>query len=89
MLIAMIGLGRTGANMVRRLLKNGQACVVYARKAEAIAEDVLTPVLGAALYERFSSRGEGGFANRVLSAMRQDFGGHAEKPTEKPAQGAR
>ena len=38
------------------------------------------PVLTAALFQRFSSRGEADFANRVLSAMRKQFGGHAEKP---------
>jgi 6-phosphogluconate dehydrogenase len=37
-------------------------------------------VLTAALFERFSSRDEADFANRVLSAMRKQFGGHAEKP---------
>ena len=48
----------------------------------AIDEGVPTPVLSAALYERFSSRGEAGFANQVLSAMRHEFGGHAEKTVE-------
>ena len=43
------------------------------------------PVLSAALYERFSSRGEADFANRVLSAMRKQFGGHDEKYS-KPRQ---
>ncbi len=38
-----------------------------------------TPVIAAALYERFESRGEGDFAGRVLSAMRKEFGGHDEK----------
>jgi 6-phosphogluconate dehydrogenase len=38
------------------------------------------PVLTTALYSRFASRQEGEFANRVLSAMRSQFGGHAEKP---------
>jgi 6-phosphogluconate dehydrogenase len=46
----------------------------------AIDEGVPTPVLSAALFERFSSRGEADFANRVMSAMRHDFGGHVEKP---------
>jgi 6-phosphogluconate dehydrogenase len=46
----------------------------------AIDEAVPSHVLTAALYERFSSRGEGDFADRVLSAMRKEFGGHAEKP---------
>jgi 6-phosphogluconate dehydrogenase len=46
----------------------------------AIDEAVPAHVLTAALYERFSSRGEGDFADRILSAMRKEFGGHAEKP---------
>jgi 6-phosphogluconate dehydrogenase len=45
-----------------------------------VDEGVPTPVLSAALYARFSSRGEADFANRVLSAMRHAFGGHLEKP---------
>nr|WP_281357353.1 decarboxylating 6-phosphogluconate dehydrogenase [Paraburkholderia agricolaris] len=47
--------------------------------AAAIDEGVPTPVLSAALFARFSSRGDADFANRVLSAMRHDFGGHVEK----------
>jgi 6-phosphogluconate dehydrogenase len=46
--------------------------------AAAIDESVPAPVLSAALYERFSSHGEADFSNRVLSAMRKQFGGHAE-----------
>jgi 6-phosphogluconate dehydrogenase len=46
----------------------------------AIDEAVPAPVLTSALYERFSSRGEADFANKVLSAMRYQFGGHLEKP---------
>ena len=38
-------------------------------------------VLTASLFERFSSRGEGTYANKLLSAMRKQFGGHAEKTT--------
>jgi 6-phosphogluconate dehydrogenase len=49
----------------------------------AIDEAVPTPVLTASLYERFSSRGEADFANKILSAMRFQFGGHLEKPAEK------
>jgi 6-phosphogluconate dehydrogenase len=45
----------------------------------AIDESVPAPVLSAALYARFSSRGGADFANRVLSAMRKQFGGHDEK----------
>lgn len=46
----------------------------------AIDEAVPAHVLTAALFERFSSRGEADFANKVLSAMRFEFGGHHEKP---------
>ena len=46
----------------------------------AIDESVPAPVLTCALYERFSSRGEADFADKLLSAMRYEFGGHLEKP---------
>jgi 6-phosphogluconate dehydrogenase len=46
----------------------------------AVDEGVPAYVLSAALYERFSSRGAGDYADRVLSAMRRHFGGHLEKP---------
>ncbi|SFP65684.1 6-phosphogluconate dehydrogenase (decarboxylating) [Nitrosomonas cryotolerans] len=46
----------------------------------AIDQAVPVPVLSAALYERFSSRGDADFANKILSAMRHEFGGHTEKP---------
>src|SRR6516162_2074123 len=49
----------------------------------AIDEAVPTPVLTASLYERFSSRGEADYADKLLSAMRFGFGGHLEKPAEK------
>ena len=45
----------------------------------AIDEAVPAPVLTAALYARFSSRGEADFQNKILSAMRRQFGGHVEK----------
>ena len=45
----------------------------------AIDEAVPVPVLTTALYERFSSRGEADFQNKLLSAMRFEFGGHVEK----------
>jgi 6-phosphogluconate dehydrogenase len=48
----------------------------------AIDEGVPAPVLSTALYERFNSRGEADFANRLLSAMRQQFGGHVELTRE-------
>jgi 6-phosphogluconate dehydrogenase len=47
--------------------------------AAAIEEGCPAPVLSAALYQRFTSRGESDFADRLLSAMRFEFGGHVEK----------
>ncbi|MBI3490271.1 MAG: hypothetical protein HY047_00480 [Acidobacteria bacterium] len=52
--------------------------------AAALDEAVPVPVLSAALYARFSSRGAAAFADRVLSAMRYQFGGHRETPAEGP-----
>jgi 6-phosphogluconate dehydrogenase len=46
-----------------------------------VDEGVPAPVLTAALFQRFSSRGEAEFADKVLSAMRFEFGGHVERPT--------
>ena len=51
--------------------------------AAAIDESVPAPVLSAALYERFSSRGEADFGDKVLSALRYQFGGHEEKAAAK------
>jgi 6-phosphogluconate dehydrogenase len=53
--------------------------------AAAIDESVPVPVLSSALFERFSSRGEADFADRLMSAMRFEFGGHVEK--EEPMGG--
>ena len=50
----------------------------------AIEESVPVPVLSAALFERFSSRGEADFADKLLSAMRFEFGGHVEKKDAAP-----
>ena len=49
--------------------------------AAAIDESVPANVLSAALFSRFSSRGEAEFGDKLLSAMRKQFGGHAEKPS--------
>jgi len=49
----------------------------------AIGEGVPTPVLSASLYQRFTSRGEADYQNKLLSAMRYAFGGHLEKSTAK------
>ena len=48
----------------------------------AIDEDVPVPVLSAALYQRWSSRGESVYSDKVISAMRFQFGGHHEKPAK-------
>jgi 6-phosphogluconate dehydrogenase len=50
----------------------------------AVAAGVPVPVLASALFARFASRGNDDFANRVLSAMRFEFGGHAERGAAKP-----
>jgi 6-phosphogluconate dehydrogenase len=50
--------------------------------AAAIDESVPAPVLSAALYQRFSSRGEADFADKLLSALRHQFGGHQEKKAD-------
>jgi 6-phosphogluconate dehydrogenase len=49
----------------------------------AIDEAVPAPVLSTALYERFSSRGQADFSDKLLSAMRYEFGGHLEKTDKK------
>src|SRR6202008_2465335 len=51
----------------------------------AIDEGVPVPVLTTALYERFSSRGDADYADRLLSAMRFGFGGHLEKTQREAA----
>ncbi|MGD0104461.1 MAG: phosphogluconate dehydrogenase (NAD(+)-dependent, decarboxylating) [Rhodopila sp.] len=48
----------------------------------AIDESVPAPVISASLYARFSSRGEADYGDRLLSALRFEFGGHVEKPKE-------
>ena len=48
-------------------------------------ERTAAPVLAVALYQRFSSRGEANFENKLLSAMRCQFGGHLEKLGGKQA----
>jgi 6-phosphogluconate dehydrogenase len=50
----------------------------------AIDVGVPAAVITAALYARFQSRGLGDFSNKILSAMRAEFGGHVEKPEERP-----
>jgi len=51
----------------------------------AIDESVPAPVLSTALYQRFTSRGEADYQDRLLSAMRFGFGGHLEKKADTQA----
>ncbi len=65
------------ANLAGRVSDSGEGR--WTVKA-AVDTGTPAPVLAAALFERFASRGEDGFANKVLSAMRLQFGGHEELP---------
>ncbi len=56
--------------------------------AAAIDESVPAPVLSAALFQRFSSRGEDDFADKILSALRYQFGGHEEKAEVATGEGS-
>jgi 6-phosphogluconate dehydrogenase len=60
----MVGLGQMGASMVR----------------SAIDDGLLAPVPSMALTQRFASRGDEDLTNRLLSALRYQFGGSKEKP---------
>ena len=51
----------------------------------AVDEGVPAPVIATALFSRFESRGEADYADRLLSAMRKQFGGHDEKPSGRAA----
>jgi 6-phosphogluconate dehydrogenase len=56
--------------------------------ADATAHDVPTPVITASLYARFGSRGNGEYADRVLAALRNQFGGHAVKSAPRAKRSA-
>ncbi|HTX60656.1 MAG TPA: NAD(P)-binding domain-containing protein, partial [Verrucomicrobiae bacterium] len=56
MQLGMIGLGRMGANMVRRLMRNGHTCVVYDRNADAVKELAGEGAQGAATLEDFVAK---------------------------------
>jgi 6-phosphogluconate dehydrogenase (decarboxylating) len=73
--IGIVGLGRMGANIARQLMRSGHSVVVFDVNADAVT----------ALYERFRSRLERDFADRLLSAMRNEFGGHVEGHPSNPA----
>jgi 6-phosphogluconate dehydrogenase len=79
MQIAMVGLGRMGANIVGRVSDSGE------RRWTSIAaseEGVSAPLLPAALYRRFASRGSELFTDEALSAQRLAFGSHLEKAAQ-------
>jgi 6-phosphogluconate dehydrogenase (decarboxylating) len=89
MLLGMIGLGRMGKNMVRRLMRDGYACVVHDAYVEyssegrrtvwaAIEGAVPATVLTSALYTRFRSCEAENFAEKLHSAIRKSFGAHHE-----------
>ena len=75
MQIGIVGLGRMGANMARRLMRSKHEVAVYDLKQESVATLAKE---GAALFVRFRSRQEHTFAEKMLSAMRNKFGGHVE-----------
>jgi 6-phosphogluconate dehydrogenase (decarboxylating) len=81
MQLGMIGLGPMGGNRVVRLIKAGHECVVYDTHATAVQGMVGKGAR--ARFTRLSSRGAEPLADKLTSAMRHEFGGHAEKPTAK------
>ena len=56
MQLGMIGLGRMGANMVRRLMKDGHSCVVYNRNPEAVKQLVAEGAIGATSLSEFVAK---------------------------------
>lgn len=88
MQLGVVDLGRMGGNIVRRLVDLG--LTRYAGNVEdsgegrwtvhaAVEEAVPAEVGSAALYARFRSREQADFADKILSAMRNKFGGHLER----------
>ena len=75
-------LSAKAAEELARAAKDRRSSFVSAVvSAGAVPPADLAHVLSSALYERFSSRGEADFADKLLSAMRYEFGGHIEKPS--------
>ena len=75
--VPVIGVAKAGWTL-EQLRERAKASL--AEHGGGVDEAVPAPVLTAALYARFSSRGEADFQNQLLSAMRFQFGGHVEKP---------
>jgi 6-phosphogluconate dehydrogenase len=98
--LGMIGLGRMGASMVRRLLRAGHRCVVYDLQPQAVEALANEGAVGATSLEDLAHRLSRpravwmmvpaavvnptlttlNFADKMLSALRYEFGGHQEKP---------
>ena len=82
MQVGFIGLGRMGANMVRRLVRSGHEVTAYNRTPEvqeAIDRDVPAPIITLSLQARFRSRQDDSYGARILAALRNEFGGHEVK----------
>jgi 6-phosphogluconate dehydrogenase len=81
MKVGLVGLGRMGSNMVRLGFMGhvSHSCEGRWTLKAAINDGVPAPILTTALTQRFASRGDEDFANKLLSAMRYQFGGHEEK----------
>jgi len=76
--LGMIELAGWAPIWCKRPQRAAHHCVVYDTKTEAVQ------ALRAPLYERFSSRGEDDFADKLLSALRHQFDGHKEKAAVNP-----
>ncbi|MCB1466431.1 MAG: hypothetical protein KDK08_04620 [Rhizobiaceae bacterium] len=84
MQLGMIGLGRMGANMVRRLMKAGHQCFGYDVNAQSVATLVGEGAIGGYDYADFLGKRTTPRAGwLMLPTMRYSFGGHVEKPEEK------
>ena len=81
--LGMIGLGRMGSKMVRRLLDGGHRVVVYDTVKEAVELAVPVPVITESLQVRFRSRQEQPFGTRLLAVLRKQFGGHAVREIKR------
>jgi 6-phosphogluconate dehydrogenase (decarboxylating) len=87
--MGMVGLGRTGGNMVLRLLKKGHRPIACDRSDEAVQGLEAAPAITLALYERLRSRLEDTFTDKMLAMMRNQFGGHAVVAEQPVAAGRR
>jgi 6-phosphogluconate dehydrogenase (decarboxylating) len=85
MQLGVIGLGRMAANIVAGLQRAGRECEAKAegRSRRPSMLRWVAPVLIAALFARFASRGEDDFANGLLSALRGEFGADLEKVVDE------